>query len=130
MPPSRRASFGRRRPMAHRSRVRPGQCVTAGFTVLSVGPTSHISQNEWSFTIDGAADRTLVVVVDAFITLRAETFTVDSHCVTTWSKLNTTWRAPRWRLLTNVHTEAEHVDTNGDLSTIPIGQLPVALVAD
>jgi DMSO/TMAO reductase YedYZ molybdopterin-dependent catalytic subunit len=83
---------GRRRPAdADPSRVPPGQYVTDGFPVLSAGPTPHTPLDEWTFSIvaDGSALKTWTW--EEFRALPDETVTVDVHCVTRWSKLDTTW---------------------------------------
>ena len=83
--------FHRRRPDADPSRVPPGQYVTPDFPVLSAGPTPDIPQGAWSFTIDGEVDRPRTWGWDEFRALPSETVTVDIHCVTKWSKFDTSW---------------------------------------
>ena len=83
---------GRRRDDAPDGRLPPGQYLTGGFPVLSAGPTPHTSLDEWTFTIhpDGEAVRW---TWEEFRALPSESVTVDIHCVTRWSKLDTTWEA-------------------------------------
>jgi DMSO/TMAO reductase YedYZ molybdopterin-dependent catalytic subunit len=84
--------------------------VTSDFPVLSAGPTPHTPREQWSFTIDGALDQERSWSWDEFAALPSETFTVDIHCVTKWSKLDTTWRGVSIdTLLAGVESEAEHV---------------------
>ena len=105
-----RGFTGRRRPVDDPSRLPPGQYLTRDFPVLSAGPTPHIPLDQWSFTIDGAVDETLSWSWEAFLALPAETPTVDIHCVTKWSKLDTTWRGVSVdTLLDGVVTEAEYL---------------------
>jgi DMSO/TMAO reductase YedYZ molybdopterin-dependent catalytic subunit len=73
------------------ARVPPGQYVTRDFPVLSAGPTPHTPLGEWSFTIRGAVDEPMSWTWEEFRELPSETVTVDIHCVTKWSKLDTTW---------------------------------------
>jgi DMSO/TMAO reductase YedYZ molybdopterin-dependent catalytic subunit len=82
---------GRRRaPDAEPSRVPPGQYLTDDFPVLSAGPTPHTPLDEWTFSIvDGDSRKTWTW--EEFRALPTETVTVDVHCVTRWSKLDTTW---------------------------------------
>jgi DMSO/TMAO reductase YedYZ molybdopterin-dependent catalytic subunit len=86
--------FRRRRPDAPETagRVPPGQYLTPGFPVLSAGPTPHTPLAEWTFSIVGEVDETLRFTWEEFLALPAEDVTVDIHCVTKWSKLDTTWR--------------------------------------
>jgi DMSO/TMAO reductase YedYZ molybdopterin-dependent catalytic subunit len=90
--------------------VPPGQYVTADFPVLSAGPTPHTPLDEWSFTIDGAVDEPVSWPWAEFVDLASETPTVDIHCVTKWSKLDTTWRGVSLdTLLGAVATEGEYL---------------------
>jgi DMSO/TMAO reductase YedYZ molybdopterin-dependent catalytic subunit len=69
-----------------------GQYLTTDFPVLSAGPTPHVSLERWEFVIDD--DGTNVLRRwdwKAFRDLPTETFVVDLHCVTRWSKLGTSW---------------------------------------
>src|SRR5216684_4469836 len=87
-----RGFTGRRRDPELAGRVPPGQYVTDDFPVLSAGPTPHMPLNEWSFTIDGAVGRPVSWSWEEFLALPSESPTVDIHCVTKWSKLDTSWR--------------------------------------
>jgi DMSO/TMAO reductase YedYZ molybdopterin-dependent catalytic subunit len=110
MSPISRGFSGRRRPVADPSRVPPGQYVTSDFPVLSAGPTPHTPLDRWSFTIDGALDQQRSWSWDEFAALPSETLTVDIHCVTKWSKLDTTWKGVSVdTLLAGVESEAEYV---------------------
>jgi DMSO/TMAO reductase YedYZ molybdopterin-dependent catalytic subunit len=98
--------FRGRRVEADASRVPPGQYVTNGFPVLSAGPTQHTPLTEWNFTIRGEVDQPVRWTWDELRALRSETFTVDIHCVTKWSKLGTTWTGVA------IDTLLEHVQTS------------------
>jgi DMSO/TMAO reductase YedYZ molybdopterin-dependent catalytic subunit len=90
MTPITRGFRGKRRD-ADPSRLPPGQYLVEDFPVLSAGPTPHTPLEEWSFTISGAIDEPRSWTWEEFQSLPSETFTVDIHCVTKWSKLDTTW---------------------------------------
>jgi DMSO/TMAO reductase YedYZ molybdopterin-dependent catalytic subunit len=110
-----RGFIGRRRPVADASRVPPGQYVTRDFPVLSAGPTPHTSLSQWSFTIDGAVQESASWSWEEFTALPADEVTVDIHCVTKWSKLDTTWRGvPVDSLLENVTTDAGYLTAWSD----------------
>jgi DMSO/TMAO reductase YedYZ molybdopterin-dependent catalytic subunit len=111
MSPISRGFTGRRRASADPSRVPPGQYVTPDFPVLSAGPTPHTPVDEWSFTIHGAVDEPVSWPWEEFIALPAETITVDIHCVTKWSKLDTAWKG------VSVDTLLERVETEADYLT-------------
>jgi DMSO/TMAO reductase YedYZ molybdopterin-dependent catalytic subunit len=73
-------------------RVPPGQYVTDGFPVLSAGPTPHTPLTEWTFSIRQGSSTVKSWTWQELQQLPAETATVDIHCVTRWSKLDTEWR--------------------------------------
>jgi DMSO/TMAO reductase YedYZ molybdopterin-dependent catalytic subunit len=82
---------GRRRGRdADPDRVPPGQYVTEDFPVLSAGPTPHTPLVEWTFSVVNGDER-LTWTWEEFQALPSEEVTVDIHCVTRWSKLDTTW---------------------------------------
>jgi len=115
MSPVSRGFLGRRHPVADPSRVPPGQYLTGDFPVLSAGPTPHTPLSEWSFQIGGAIDGSVSWTWDEFTALPAETVTVDIHCVTKWSKLDTTWRGvPVDTLLERVSTAAGYLTAFSD----------------
>jgi DMSO/TMAO reductase YedYZ molybdopterin-dependent catalytic subunit len=89
--------------------------VTPDFPVLSAGPTPHTALDEWSFTIHGAVEEPVSWPWDEFIALPSESVTADIHCVTKWSKLDTTWKGVSLdTLLEQVQTEAEYVTAWSD----------------
>jgi DMSO/TMAO reductase YedYZ molybdopterin-dependent catalytic subunit len=107
MSPVSRGFLGRRRPVEDPSRVPPGQYVTHDFPVLSAGPTPHTPLEEWSFTISGEVAEPVSWTWEEFLDLAAESPTVDIHCVTKWSKLDTSWKGVSVdTLLGNVESEA------------------------
>jgi DMSO/TMAO reductase YedYZ molybdopterin-dependent catalytic subunit len=115
MPRVSRGFIGRRHRDADPSRVPPGQYVTRDFPVLSAGPTPHTPLSDWSFAVDGAVDASASWSWEEFTALPAEDITVDIHCVTKWSKLDTRWRGvPIDTLLENVGTAADHLTAWSD----------------
>jgi DMSO/TMAO reductase YedYZ molybdopterin-dependent catalytic subunit len=129
MPPISRGFHGRRRDDADADRIPPGQYLTPDFPVLSAGPTPQTPLDEWSLTVHGAVDEAVSWTWDELRALPAETITVDIHCVTKWSKLDTTWTGVSVdTLLEGVATEAEFVTawSDGDYTT----NLPLEDVSD
>jgi len=82
---------GKRREGVSSARVPPGQHVVDDFPILSAGPTPKIPLSEWSFSVIGEVDEPKRWTWTEFRSLPTETFTVDIHCVTKWSKLDTRW---------------------------------------
>jgi DMSO/TMAO reductase YedYZ molybdopterin-dependent catalytic subunit len=120
MAPISRGFGGRRRREVDPSRVPPGQYTVDDFPVLSAGPTPRTPLEAWTFTIDGAVDEAVSWTWDELLGLPQETFTVDIHCVTKWSKLDTGWTGVSLdTLLEAVATEAEYLTawSDGDYTT-------------
>ena len=84
---------GRRRtPDDVRERLPPGQYLESGFPVLTAGPTPHVDTAEWSFQIDGMVAKPSEWSWAEFNALPQEEVPCDIHCVTKWSKLDTSFR--------------------------------------
>lgn len=86
-----RGFTGKRRQPDAANRVPPGQYITPDFPVLSAGPTPRTPLDRWTFTIEGLVRDPVLWSWDEFLQLPAQSFTVDIHCVTKWSKLDTHW---------------------------------------
>jgi DMSO/TMAO reductase YedYZ molybdopterin-dependent catalytic subunit len=71
--------------------VPPGQYIVDDFPVLSAGPTPHTPLDQWTFRIEGEVAEQKSWSWEEFRALPSETITQDIHCVTKWSKLDTTW---------------------------------------
>jgi DMSO/TMAO reductase YedYZ molybdopterin-dependent catalytic subunit len=92
------------------SRIPPGQYPTRDFPVLSAGPTPHTPLDQWTFSIRGQVDAEHTWDWEELQDLPTEEVTVDIHCVTKWTKLDTAWKGVSLdTLLDGVDTEAEHV---------------------
>lgn len=76
--------------VAHR--VPPGQYLTDRFPVLHAGVVPDVDLATWDFTVGGLVGEERRWTWDEFGALPAEERTFDIHCVTKWSKLDTTWR--------------------------------------
>jgi DMSO/TMAO reductase YedYZ molybdopterin-dependent catalytic subunit len=82
---------GRQRDPALAERTPPGQYLTDDFPVLSAGPTPRTPLERWDLQLVGEIDQPRRWTWEEFQNLPRETFTVDIHCVTKWSKLDTEW---------------------------------------
>jgi DMSO/TMAO reductase YedYZ molybdopterin-dependent catalytic subunit len=122
-----RGFTGRRRSDVDTARIPPGQYVTGDFPVLSAGPTPHTLLEEWTFTIRGAVDESVTWMWEQFLALPSKTVTVDIHCVTKWSKLDTTWTGVSVdTLLDGVETSGEYVlafSDGGYTTNLPLEDL-------
>ncbi len=101
---------GRRQVDAPAGRLPPGQYVTPDFPVLSAGPTPGVPLDKWRFSITGQVDKPLSWTWQEFTALPSEDVTVDIHCVTKWTKLDTAWKGVSVdTLLKDSPTAAEYV---------------------
>ena len=86
-----RGFVGKRRDTGATNRVPPGQHIINDFPVLSAGPTPYSPLDRWSFTIEGLVREPVTWTWDDFLKLPSQQFTVDIHCVTKWTRLDTRW---------------------------------------
>jgi DMSO/TMAO reductase YedYZ molybdopterin-dependent catalytic subunit len=77
----------------------PGQYLTHDFPVLSAGPTPRIDTAAWEFAITNVTGERVTRTWAELMDMPSETFAVDLHCVTKWSKLGTTWKGVSLDLL-------------------------------
>jgi DMSO/TMAO reductase YedYZ molybdopterin-dependent catalytic subunit len=126
MSPISRGFHGRPREAATAGRVPPGQYVTHDFPVLSAGPTPHTALAKWTFSIEGGREPKRWTWPE-FQALPAETVTVDIHCVTRWSKLDTAWRGVSLDVLLDFvgydHAYALAFCDGGYTTNVPVADL-------
>jgi DMSO/TMAO reductase YedYZ molybdopterin-dependent catalytic subunit len=79
------------------ARVPPGQYLTEGFPVLTVGPDPDFDLSAWDFKLYGEVEDELELSWDELQALPQTDVKTDIHCVTRWSKLDTSWRGVRVR---------------------------------
>ena len=126
MSPISRGFHRRRQESASSDRVPPGQYVTHDFPVLSAGPTPHTALAKWTFSIEGGREPKSWTWQE-FQELPAETVTVDIHCVTRWSKLDTNWRGVSLDVLLDAvgydHAYALAFSDGGYTTNVPVADL-------
>ena len=109
------------------SELPPGQYLTTDFPVLSAGPTPYVPLEKWELTIEDGTDVLRRWDWSSFRSLPTETPTVDLHCVTRWSKLQTSWEGVSVdTLFTGVKSDAAFalVYSYGDYTTnLPVRDL-------
>jgi DMSO/TMAO reductase YedYZ molybdopterin-dependent catalytic subunit len=113
------------------ARIPPGQYVTERFPVLTYGPNPPYELKTWSLSVDGEVEAPFALTWDELHALPQHEVTVDIHCVTRWSKLDTTWRGVRVRDLlerARVKESGSHVlvHSDGGYTT----NLPLAALLD
>ncbi|MET9311574.1 sulfite oxidase-like oxidoreductase [Kribbella sp. NPDC003505] len=105
----------------------PGQYLTRDFPVLSAGPTPHILTDHWEFTVTTETGEKYKWDWAALMALPSEEITKDIHCVTRWSKLQTTWKGVALdTLLADVETGADFAMAHsygGYTTNVPLDDL-------
>lgn len=123
-----RGFVGRKHPQSNKP-VPPGQYVVDDFPVLSAGPTPRTPLDQWSFAIGYEQKILAEWNWKAFIALPQTEQTVDIHCVTKWSKLDTTWEGVTIDMLleaagTDPPAEYAMIYCDGDYTTnLPVDDL-------
>jgi DMSO/TMAO reductase YedYZ molybdopterin-dependent catalytic subunit len=123
------------------ARLPPGQYLTQRFPVLHVGDVPTYGAGEWDLSVGGLVDTPFTIGLDELRAMPSVTLTFDIHCVTKWSKFDTTWQGVRVRDLfarAGVRPEATHVlehaeygyTTNVPLADITTDEAIVAYAYD
>jgi len=76
--------------------VPPGQTLTAGFPVLHVGDIPNIDLDAWRLRVFGNVAQPFDLSWDELRALPATEFHGDIHCVTRWTKKDTSWTGVRF----------------------------------
>jgi DMSO/TMAO reductase YedYZ molybdopterin-dependent catalytic subunit len=72
-------------------RLPPGQYHTERFPVLHAGSVPTVDLAAWDFTIDGLVDEPVRWTWEEMQSMPRTDIETDIHCVTKWSKFDTTW---------------------------------------
>ncbi|GHG47765.1 MULTISPECIES: sulfite oxidase-like oxidoreductase [Amycolatopsis] len=108
-------------------RLPPGQYLAEDFPVLSAGPTPRVRTETWEFTVTTETGEKHTWNWAELMALPSEKPTVDIHCVTQWSKLDTRWRGVSIdTLVGGLATEADYVMVHaygGYTTNLPLADL-------
>jgi DMSO/TMAO reductase YedYZ molybdopterin-dependent catalytic subunit len=119
-----RGFVGRHRPGGN---LPPGQYLVEDFPVLSAGPTPSIRLQDWQLTLTTESGKTRKWSWDEFRALPSVSITTDIHCVTRWSKLQTTWEGVSLdTLLNGIETSASFAMAHsygGYTTNLPLADL-------
>jgi DMSO/TMAO reductase YedYZ molybdopterin-dependent catalytic subunit len=112
------------------ARLPPGQYHTDRFPVLHVGEVPEYPDlSTWTLRIWGLVDREVTLTWADLQAMPSTTIQADIHCVTKWSKFDTTWEGVRIRdvlALAGIRPEATHVLTHAEFgytSNLPIADV-------
>ena len=80
-------------------RLPPGQALTQKFPVLHYGPVPRFNPATWDLRLWGEVEEEKRWTWDEFNQLPRASLAMDIHCVTRWSKFDTTWEGVSGRML-------------------------------
>ena len=83
-------------------RLPPGQYLTEKWPVLHAGSVPRTDLATWDFRVYGEVEEPLTLSWDDFQALPSREITIDIHCVTRWSRFDTTFRGIHWSELANL----------------------------
>ena len=81
------------------ARLPPGQYLTEKWPVLHAGDVPDVDLATWDFRVWGEVEQPLRLTWDELRALPSSEITLDIHCVTRWSRFDTTFRGVHWREL-------------------------------
>jgi len=80
-------------------RMPPGQSLARRLPILHYGAVPVFEPGSWNFRVWGEVEKPLTLSWKEFQDLPRTTLKMDVHCVTRWSKLDTTWEGVSVRTL-------------------------------
>ena len=78
------------------ARLPPGQYLTEKWPVLHAGTVPSTDLATWTLEISGEVERPLTLTWEQLLDLPSREVTVDIHCVTRWSRFDTTFKGVHW----------------------------------
>jgi DMSO/TMAO reductase YedYZ molybdopterin-dependent catalytic subunit len=112
-------------------RIPPGQYRTEKFPVLHYGSVPRADLSTWDFKVYGEVDDPSTLTWGEFQQLPRKQVHTDIHCVTRWSKLDTTWEGVPIQAvleLAQVRPTATHVVSHAEQGYT--ANLPLAILDD
>lgn len=80
-----------------KKRLPPGQSITEGFPVLTIGAPPPFDLKTWDLSVDGEVEKPMRWTWAEFTALPTVKVKCDIHCVTKWSKFDTEWEGVLFR---------------------------------
>jgi DMSO/TMAO reductase YedYZ molybdopterin-dependent catalytic subunit len=111
------------------ARLPPGQYLTEKWPVLHAGSVPEVDLATWDFRVWGEVENPIRLSWEELQRLPSTEVTVDIHCVTRWSRFDTTFRGVHWRDLAELvqpRPEAKFVVAHaeqGFTSNVPVEAL-------
>ena len=83
-------------------RLPPGQYLTEKWPVLHAGTVPNTDLATWDFKVFGEVENPVTLSWDEFTALPTSGITIDIHCVTRWSRFDTSFKGVHWSELAKV----------------------------
>ena len=81
------------------ARLPPGQYLTEKWPVLHAGTVPQTDLATWDFRVFGEVENPITLSWEEFTALPAREITIDIHCVTRWSRFDTSFKGVHWSTL-------------------------------
>jgi DMSO/TMAO reductase YedYZ molybdopterin-dependent catalytic subunit len=81
------------------ARLPPGQYLTEKWPVLHAGTVPQTDLATWDFKVFGEVEEPVTLTYEQLQALPQTEIKVDIHCVTRWSRFDTSFRGVHWREL-------------------------------
>jgi DMSO/TMAO reductase YedYZ molybdopterin-dependent catalytic subunit len=81
------------------ARLPPGQYLTEKWPVLHAGTVPAADLATWDFRVFGEVEHEITLTYDELRALPTTELTLDIHCVTRWSRFDTSFKGVHWREL-------------------------------
>ena len=78
------------------ARLPPGQYLTEKWPVLHAGSVPHTDLATWDLRVHGEVEQPVALTWEEFTALPSREITIDIHCVTRWSRFDTSFRGVHW----------------------------------
>jgi len=78
------------------ARLPPGQYLTEKWPVLHAGTVPQTDLSTWDFRIYGEVENPVTLSWGEFTALPSREITTDIHCVTRWSRFDTSFKGVHW----------------------------------
>jgi DMSO/TMAO reductase YedYZ molybdopterin-dependent catalytic subunit len=78
------------------ARLPPGQYLTEKWPVLHAGTVPKTDLATWDFRVFGEVENPITLSWEEFTALPAREITTDIHCVTRWSRFDTSFKGVHW----------------------------------
>ena len=111
------------------ARLPPGQYLTEKWPVLHAGSVPSVDLAAWDFRVFGEVENPIGLDWDELQRLPSIEVTTDIHCVTRWSRFDTSFRGVHWRELAKLvrprpaaHYVVAHAEA-GFTANVPLAAL-------